>query len=561
MRQKCRGGSWVLVAAALAGTLPFAALTRAAAPAPAAAPQAAKPVDRAQVLAAMKRATSFMTDKVSVKGGYVWSYLPDLSRRWGEMEAFPTMIWFQAPGTPAVGQLFLDAYHVTHDEFYYDAAMKTAGACILAQRPSGGWNYIYDTAGEESLKKWYATIGKNGWRLEEFQHYADNGTYDDDTTTDATRFMLRLYLEKKDPTVKASLDKAIGFILDSQYKNGGWPQRFPKTPPENAYSKDGFPDYTGFITFNDNVVSDNVDILIEVYNKLGDTRVLDAIHRGMDIYILTQGKGSQPAWGLQHDPVTLEPASARTYEPKAFVTHTTAGNIGQLMRFYRLTGDKKYLAPIPAALDWLDSVKLPPNTPGARGTHPTFLEVGTNKPLYVHRRGSNAINGHYYVDQNPEHTIGHYNSFRSPNTDGLRQQYMDLLALPPEEVTRGSPLKPGAAPEPYPAIMSGRGGGGGGRGGAFGRGRGGPAGPGDRAAQLVASLNEQGYWPATLRNSSNPYKGDGPAEVAPGDFGSTDVGDSFDTSPSGRLSAGQGFTTSGYIANMSTLLRYLEAQQ
>ena len=37
--------------------------------------------DRAQVLAAMKRATTFMVEKVSNKGGYVWSYLPDLSRR------------------------------------------------------------------------------------------------------------------------------------------------------------------------------------------------------------------------------------------------------------------------------------------------------------------------------------------------------------------------------------------------------------------------------------------------------------------------------------------------
>ena len=39
------------------------------------------------VLETMKRATTFMVEKVSTSGGYVWSYLPDLSRRWGEMEA------------------------------------------------------------------------------------------------------------------------------------------------------------------------------------------------------------------------------------------------------------------------------------------------------------------------------------------------------------------------------------------------------------------------------------------------------------------------------------------
>ena len=71
------------------------------------------------MLETMKRATTFMVEKVSTNGGYVWSYLPDLSRRWGEMEARPTMIWIQPPGTATMGHLFLDAYHATGDEYYY----------------------------------------------------------------------------------------------------------------------------------------------------------------------------------------------------------------------------------------------------------------------------------------------------------------------------------------------------------------------------------------------------------------------------------------------------------
>ena len=76
----------------------------------------------------MKRATTFMVEKVAYKGGYVWSYLPDMSRRWGEMEAKPTMIWIQPPGTPSMGHLFLDAYHATGDEYYYRAAEQVASA-------------------------------------------------------------------------------------------------------------------------------------------------------------------------------------------------------------------------------------------------------------------------------------------------------------------------------------------------------------------------------------------------------------------------------------------------
>ncbi|MFA6702954.1 MAG: pectate lyase, partial [Dysgonamonadaceae bacterium] len=35
----------------------------------------------------MLRATHYMIENVSTNGGYVWYYLPDFSRRWGEMEA------------------------------------------------------------------------------------------------------------------------------------------------------------------------------------------------------------------------------------------------------------------------------------------------------------------------------------------------------------------------------------------------------------------------------------------------------------------------------------------
>ena len=62
---------------------------------------------------AMRRATRFMTEQAATNGGYVWSYLPDFSRRWGEMEAWPSMIWTQAPGTPEMGQIFLDAWRAT----------------------------------------------------------------------------------------------------------------------------------------------------------------------------------------------------------------------------------------------------------------------------------------------------------------------------------------------------------------------------------------------------------------------------------------------------------------
>ena len=87
----------------------------------------------------------------------------------------------------------------------------------------------------------------------------------------------------------------------------------------------------------------------------------------------------------------------------------TASHIRLLLRFYRLTGEKKFLARIPEALDWLESCKLPPSmTENGTRTHPTFVEIGTNKPLFVHRKGSNVIHGYYYVDHDDINLLGHY---------------------------------------------------------------------------------------------------------------------------------------------------------
>ena len=79
----------------------------------------------------MRRATQFMVEKVAYRGGYLWNYLPDMSRRWGEMEARETMIWLQPPGTSSMGHVFLDAYHATGDEYYYRAAEQVGAALIF----------------------------------------------------------------------------------------------------------------------------------------------------------------------------------------------------------------------------------------------------------------------------------------------------------------------------------------------------------------------------------------------------------------------------------------------
>jgi hypothetical protein len=491
----------------------------------------------------MLQATQFMVEKAATNGGYVWYYLPDFSRKWGEMEAYSTMIWLQHPGTVSMGHLFLDAYRATGDEFYYHAAQKAANAIIWGQSHEGGWNYMIDFAGDSSLKQWYNTIGKNGWRLEEFQHYYGNSTFDDDITSDAARFLLRMYVEKLDPAYKPALDKAIDFIIKSQYPVGGWPQRYPL---KYDFNKLGHPDYTSYYTFNDDVIWENVHFLIQCYQVLGEERFLDPIRRGMNFYLTSQdGCG---AWGFQMD-LDMQTAGARTYEPAAFMPAPTFTNAMLLLKFYQYTGDRKFLAHVPDAIKWLELTKLPAGEADGFRTHPTFVEMRTNKAIYVHRKGSNVKYGYYYTDYNSEHLLSHYGGKRHVPVEELKEAYGRISVLSPEEVIKDSPLKAGQfsgvdSPQKFYDLNK-------------------DATHGSTtdevAKSVIQALDSQHRWLIKHASISHPYIGDGQKHEPTDEFASTNVGDETDTSPYRDPSDQEYLSTGEYIRNMNLLINYLSS--
>lgn len=503
------------------------------------------------IRAAMMKAARHMVESVSHQGGYVWQVLLDGTRRWGELEAYPTSVWIQNPGTPLMGQLFLDAYRATGDDYYYRAAAMAGDVLIRGQHASGGWNYHVDLAGEPSIRRWYDTIGRNAWRLEEFQHYYGNATFDDSCTADCATFMLRLYLEKREPRFRAALDRVVGFILASQYPVGGWPQRFPL---RDEFHHHGLPDYTSFITFNDDVAAENIVFLLMVWRTLGDRRVLDPIARAMDCFVRAQQPAPQPAWGLQHTVADLKPAGARTYEPKAFVSHATAANVGLMMDFYELTGDPKFLRRLPEAIAWLDAIRLPAAIDPQRRC-PTFVAIGSNRPMFVHRRGSDVVNGAYFTNDDPIGTIAHYNSFRAIDVDRLRHRLATLQARPAAAVTAGSPLLAGRGPLPRFFTLA-------------------PIGlatlrddaarplaapAAERVAAVLAGLDAAGRWVTPLKTTSHRYTHDGYPQPVPGDFARTYVGDDTDTSPFPDPAPVPGISTDVFVRNMGTLIQALAA--
>ncbi len=490
----------------------------------------------------MLKATEFMVEEVSMNGGYVWYYLPDFSRRWGEMEAYKTMVWLQHPGTISMGHLFLDAYHTTGNEYYLKAAKKAAAAVIWGQSHEGGWNYMIDFGGDKSFKEWYNTIGKNGWRLEEFQHYYGNSTFDDNTTPDAARFLLRMYLEELSPEYKPALDKAIDFVLESQYPLGGWPQRYPL---KYDFNKEGHPDYTSFYTYNDEVNWQNIRFLIQCYETLGEERLLDPIMRGMNFYLITQQ--SNGAWAHQYS-LDLKPAGARTYEPNALVPKITCQCALQLLKFYQFTGDVRFLNPIEKTIEWLEKTKLPDNlTENGKYTHPYYIEIETGKPIYVHRKGSNVNNALYYYDYNVDNLIVHSYGKRTIPFDILKKEYNRIKEMDVKDVVKDSPLLPGkfdkgTTPQKYynlnrddfddiPDL--------------------------EKVDEILKSIDAHNRWMAKHVMISNPYIGDGKKGELTEEYSQTHVGDETDTSPYRDESEQEYISTETYIENMRLLINFL----
>jgi PelA/Pel-15E family pectate lyase len=567
------------------------------------AEQAASRATAARAAVALKHAASYMDEVVSYRGGYVWSYSPDLSQTFGEMQARRTMCWIQPPGTPSVGHVYLDAYHATGDERFYQAAERTALAVVDAQHPAGGWNYIHDFAGEASLKEWYETIGRNGWRLEEFQHYYGNATFDDAGTAVASQFLLRMYLEKKDERFLGPVRKAIDFVLKAQFgpewgiADGGWPQRFPhfpgaisSMPLPNAHQvpagaragmEDG--DYTLHVTFNDDVMGENIKFLTLCIMAFGESSLVAPIRRAMECMRRMQQPGPQAGWGLQHlsrpsnGRPAGAPAGARSYEPRSLATHTTQTNINQMFHYFQLTGDRAYLARVPEAIAWLKSCLLPADAQQrnpllAGRTHPTFVELGTNEALYVHRYGSNIHNGAYYVDKDITHTVSHYSAGRAIDIAGLEKKYNELASLSDAAVADRAARSPlnqtGQRALPryfsirevdFPDLF-------------VGARMLTPTVPGAEVESLIEGLGNKRYWTAPVPEVVNPYRGDGPAEPYYGTaYRSKHVGDVYDTSPYPadnppevppyvKREKPQFIVTADWIRKMGRLIAYLSPE-
>ena len=375
---------------------------------------------RELAVGSLKKAATFFRNEVAVHGGYVNYVSTDLRHRYGEGVGTASQIWVQPPGTPAVGLSYMRAYRATGDEFYLAAARETAEALIYGQLKSGGWTAWID-------------FDPNGSRVANYRNGKGKGrnysSLDDGQTQTATELLVRVdrALGFKDKKIHEAAMTALDALLAAQFPNGGFPQVWQAPAEEQPVVKAQFPDYDwrtegrikeywDLYTLNDNLAVTVTETLATAHEIYDDPRYLEALRKLGDFLTLAQLPEPQPAWAQQYN-YQMVPAWARKFEPPAVSGGESQGVILTLIRISELTGDKRYLRPIPRALAYLRRSILPD------GKLPRFNELETNRPLYMRRRGK--IYSLTYDDSN---LPSHYAFKVSHKLDKIEQEYRRALA-------------------------------------------------------------------------------------------------------------------------------------
>ncbi|MDZ4288806.1 MAG: pectate lyase [Prosthecobacter sp.] len=343
--------------------------------------------DPADVTAAMKKAAAFYQDKLSVHGGYASAWKKDFSAGMSEHRESKTLISIQPPGTTTMGLVLVKAFQATGDTQFLDAARAAGKALIECQLASGGWDSDFDFA-EEHAKGYYlhrqvlAGDTNKGKRR-------STSTLDDNKTQSALLFLLELaHLPecKDDAALQECLKFGLDSLLTAQFPNGGWPQQFdgpvdPTTPVKKAaYPKDWprtYPKakYSQFYTLNDGNMQKCVELLLRAHELTKEDRYLAAAKKAGDFFILAQMPEPQPGWAQQYN-FDMEPVWARKFEPPCVTGGESLSTMKALHELWLVTGEERYLKPLPAALAWYERSILPD------GKHARFYELRTNKPLY-----------------------------------------------------------------------------------------------------------------------------------------------------------------------------------
>jgi len=225
--------------------------------------------------------------------------------------------------------------------------VNIADNILLFQKVNGGWPKNYDVFAilTDAQKD---TVLASRKKL--------NTTYDNGSTYTQVAVLANVYTETKNEKYKLAALKGLDFIIESQYKNGGWPQYYPL---ENNYSR--------YITYNDGNFVGIMELLLAIREDKNEYAFIDnqrreklstAYDKAIGCIIKTQinDAGKPTAWCQQYDEVNLQPAWARKFEPSGICNKESADLVLFLMRIKQPS--KEIIDAVQYAVDWFRESKI-----------------------------------------------------------------------------------------------------------------------------------------------------------------------------------------------------------
>lgn len=336
-----------------------------------------------------------------------------------------------------------------------EAQLQTAAAARASNpnRPSPWWRTVaskpdsYYRSEEgvritENILSWQT--GTGGWPLMDTTRERNTGDPKQagpwgtnaaliKATVNEMRFLARGYRATKDERYKVAVLRGLDFILGAQYPSGGWPHSYPVRD-----------DYTRHATYNDDMMSDLMTLLREVFtfpdfDLVGggnEKRAREAYDKGIDFVLKSQIRvnGKLTAWPQQADAITYEPRSARAFEPVAISGGESASVLHMLMSVSKPSPG--IIAAVEAGVEWYRNHQItglrvdavPGDLPdrvvhqdgNASPLWARFYEINTGRPIFV---GRDAITRYQLADIERERRAGY--SWYNTSGDGVFQRYAE----------------------------------------------------------------------------------------------------------------------------------------
>lgn len=222
-------------------------------------------------------------------------------------------------------------------------SQKVADIVLAVQKNTGGW-MKNDQLHNLSTSEYNNLINARD----------EHSCFDNYATTQEMRFLAKVWQGCKADKYRESFEDALLLILKAQKQVGGWSQYYPLS---------GGGSYQDYITFNDDLMTNIMKILRDIYNNEGDFKDIvdetlrnkckEAFDKGLECIIKCQvdDNGTPAAWCAQHDTIDYLPTEGRPHELPSISGYESASLLSFLMSVENPSEELQNT--ITTSIDWL----------------------------------------------------------------------------------------------------------------------------------------------------------------------------------------------------------------